>query len=90
MAKVGTSNQDRTISLKAAVRSCTNKQTKQEYIHSEYVIFIDFFVARMVMRTRLNFTLARTLSMCLLLPVTVIYGYSFLLYRKYVCVEQVV
>ena len=27
MAKVGTSNQDRTISLKAAVRSCINKQT---------------------------------------------------------------
>jgi len=27
MAKVGTSNQDRTISLQAAVRSCINKQT---------------------------------------------------------------
>jgi len=27
VAKVGTSNQDRTISLKAAVRSCINKQT---------------------------------------------------------------
>ena len=27
VAKVGTSDQDRTISLKAAVRSCTNKQT---------------------------------------------------------------
>jgi len=26
VAKVGTSNQDRTISLKAAVRSCINKQ----------------------------------------------------------------
>ena len=27
MEKVGTSNQDRTISLKVAVRSCINKQT---------------------------------------------------------------
>ena len=30
MAKFGTSNPDRTISLKAAVRSCTNKQTHQQ------------------------------------------------------------
>jgi len=29
VGKVGTSNQDRTISLKAAVRSCTNKQPWQ-------------------------------------------------------------
>jgi len=29
VAKVGTSNQDRTISLKAAVRSCINKQQQQ-------------------------------------------------------------
>ena len=31
MEKVGTSNQDRTISLKAALRSCINKQTKRTH-----------------------------------------------------------
>ena len=39
MAKVGTSNPDRTISLKAAVRICINKQKNEENImksHSRY------------------------------------------------------
>jgi hypothetical protein len=31
VAKVGTSNQDRTISLKAAVRSCINKQQQNKH-----------------------------------------------------------
>jgi hypothetical protein len=30
VAKVGTSNQDRTISIKAAVRSCINKETNKQ------------------------------------------------------------
>jgi hypothetical protein len=30
VAKVGTSNQDRTISLKAAIRSCTKKQKSKD------------------------------------------------------------
>ena len=34
MAKVGTSNQDRTISLKAAVRSCINKQTNKQIVEA--------------------------------------------------------
>jgi len=35
VAKVGTSNQDHTISLKAAVRSCINKQTNQKSLELE-------------------------------------------------------
>jgi len=38
--KVGTSNQDRTVSLKAAVRSCTNKQTSSLWLCPSYDRYI--------------------------------------------------
>jgi len=38
VAKVGTSNQDRTINRKAAVHSCINKQTNRGCMYSALII----------------------------------------------------
>ena len=44
MAKVGTSNQDRTISLKAAVRSCINKKKARKiYCLTFFLKNVDIF-----------------------------------------------
>ena len=58
MAKVGTSNQDRTISLKAAVRDCINKQ------RGELIYLVSACTCHILLRRSHGGRMGRACSTC--------------------------